>query len=181
MTGLFSRHVTSTLVVAAVLVASCGSDDDPSGSAGRADEEPATLVPTSPSDHSAGSSPRDTVEDSTSASGESTGEQLVVVGPDQVAPECLDALVTFLQAIEPSAEGIDWSGTDLVDQETDMFFVAVEDASEEFSLKASVCDDVDVNLIEGAEIELLLQIARDEAPGVAPWLEFLRDLAASQE
>ena len=105
----------------------------------------------------------------------------MVVRPDQVAPECLDALVTFLQAIEPSAGRIDWSSTNLADQETDMFFVAVEDASEKFSLNASVCDDVDVNLIEGAEIELLLEVARDDAPGVVPWLEFLRELAASQE
>lgn len=179
---MFPKHVKFTLVVGAMLAASCGSGDDTSGTADVADQEPTTVALTSPpTDDGASSSPNDTVDDEPGASGFGGDDQLVIAGPGDVSPECVDALVTFLQAIEPSAEEIDWSLSGEVDDGIEMFFVSLADASEEFSVNASVCESVDVNLIEGAEIELLLQIARDEAPGVVPWLEFLRELSASQK
>lgn len=188
---MFSKYPQVALVAAVLLAAACGANDDTSGGPDSGEEADVSLSQTSPpadeesedlsggaeEDQSAGNG-GDNGDD---ASGDSSGDQVVISGLGDVSSDCFEALATFLQRIEPFAEGIDWSGADFAPEGSDGFFVALEEASQEFSADATACDDVDVIQIEGAEIELMLQVARDAAPGVVPWLEFLQAIEASQE
>lgn len=98
------------------------------------------------------------------------------VGPVPISsfsdiPEvCLEQMAGFLRDIEPIVSAIDWETATIADFE--QLAGDLEAAGEQFDTASEDvgCDDLD--FVEDNENELLIEFAKNEAPGVVGFLEF---------
>lgn len=91
--------------------------------------------------------------------------------------ECIDALVTYLQAIEPAVEDVDFadpSGPNLTELSSEIEASTAEATAEFESIE---CPDP-LGGDDAARFEAVISIAEQEAPGTVAYLEWVSGLAA---
>ncbi|MDW3214942.1 MAG: hypothetical protein R8G01_13145 [Ilumatobacteraceae bacterium] len=88
-----------------------------------------------------------------------------------VPAHCRDAMADFLRAVEPIVEDTDWTTASIADFER--IATEFEEQADEFedAVGDTGCDDM--NFVDDSEGEILIEFARDEAPGAVGFLEFL--------
>jgi len=94
---------------------------------------------------------------------------------DDMPAECVDALVGFLQAIEPALEGVDFATLTIADMET--LGTEMETLGEEYGENL---DDLDCPDPEGSDEEAfaaMIEIAERDAPGTVAYLEWIQGFA----
>ena len=154
-----------TLILALALVA-CGGGDSTDTTA----EQEAT---TTQGDATAPSVAPETT--TTTDESESEGS----VSFDDMPAECVDALVAFLQAIEPALEGVDFNTATASDLEA--MGTEMEALGEEY---ATTLEDLDCPEPEGSDEEsfaAMIEIAEREAPGTVGYLEWIQSFAAASD
>lgn len=94
-----------------------------------------------------------------------------------VPEACRDEMARFLRDIEPIVSPIDWTTATFAEFEA--IFAEFETLSDEYDRNSSAagCDDLD--FVEDAEFDLMIDFARDEAPGTVGFLEFLASVGAA--
>ena len=103
-------------------------------------------------------------------------DSVTITEIDDIPDECRQIMGDFLREIEPMVEGIDWdtatvASLQLFEESFDEPSVRLEQA-----LAGSGCDVYDFGPDEESGLEFSLALARQEAPGVVGYLEFIRDL-----
>lgn len=193
------KRVAAALVAVTLGLTACGGDDDTneaeasaeSTGAGTtetaadtgsddADESPATVADDGSDDESTGGD--DAAADT---DGDDTGEDPAAGGDDggsitslsDIPQECQDVMAEFLRDIEPIVEGVDWNAATLTDFES--IAAEFETRAGEFDARATDagCDDLDIADEDG--FDLLVEFANQEAPGTAPFFEFLAGFAGA--
>ena len=108
--------------------------------------------------------------------GDDDSDSVVITDIDDIPAECREIMGGFLREIEPIVEGIDWETATVAGlQEFEESFDEPSVRLEE-SLASSGCDVYDFGPDEENGLEFSLELARQEAPGVVGYLEFIRDL-----
>lgn len=127
-----------------------GTDDDESADGGT-DDETAGMTDDDGSDDDGSGTPIRSISD--------------------VPEVCREQMAEFLRAMEPIVSSIGWENATLNDFETiaEEFEALAEDFEDESA--AASCDDLE--FVDDNEIELMIEFAEDEAPGVVGFLEFL--------
>jgi hypothetical protein len=90
--------------------------------------------------------------------------------------ECIDALVGYLQAIEPAVEGVDFEST--TGSELEAMGTELEALSEDYS---TAIEDLDCPDPAGSDDEAfasIIELAEQEAPGTIGYLEWVQSFAA---
>jgi hypothetical protein len=153
------------LAAAVVFITACGSAGGTSTSA----LETATTTPGATST---------TAPTTTIAATGSTAADGSTVGFEDIPQECLDALVTFLQAIEPVVEDFDLQQATMDD--IDAFGREIEDETEEYeqAIDELDCPDIDPTDREGT-FEAMVDLAEREAPGTVAYVEWIRTFSES--
>lgn len=171
------RRVVATMMAAALLAAGCGGGDDEAA----ADEAPGTTAADeaesgTDGDAEAGAPDDDGADDD--ASSEDVGgddEPATITSFDQIPQECLDLTADFLRAIEPIVEPIDWENATMTDFES--VSGAFEAEAEAYDLESTeACDSID---LEDEGMTVMVEFARDVAPGTVGFLEFLDQLQSA--
>jgi hypothetical protein len=94
---------------------------------------------------------------------------------DDMPAECVDALVGFLQAIEPALEGVDFATMTVSDMEA--LGTEMETLGEEYG---ETLDDLDCPDPEGSDEDAfaaMIEIAERDAPGTVAYLEWIQGFA----
>jgi hypothetical protein len=123
----------------------------------------------------------DVTETTTSAEAPATtaDEGEGTVSFDDMPAECVEALVGFLQAIEPALEGIDFSTRTAAELEA--VGAEMEALGDDY---ATTLDDLDCPDPEGSDEEAfaaMIEIAEREAPGTVAYLEWIESFAAAAD
>lgn len=98
-------------------------------------------------------------------------------GLDEMPQECIDALAGYLQAIEPTVEGVDFDNATAEDLEA--LGSELEEVSEEYATSIEALDCPDPEGSEEEAFDAILALAESEAPGTVPYLEWIRSFASS--
>lgn len=165
------RYLKLYLVIAALLLAACGSDTT---SEETTDAEDLASAATPADDADADD---DGDDDGASVSGladddDSDGEAISVSSLDDVPEVCRDLMADFLKDIEPVVSPIDWDNATLADFETiSAEFEARADQFDAESDAAGECDNIDLE--DDDSFDLLIDFAQDEAPGTVGFLTFI--------
>lgn len=95
---------------------------------------------------------------------------------NDIPERCRDLMGDFLREIEPLVSTVDWQDASLNDFEA--IGEDFEAKSNEFDVRgeAEGCNDLD--FAGDSEFDLMLDFAREEAPGTIEFLEFISDLGA---
>ena len=104
---------------------------------------------------------------------ESTNETVDLADMPQ---ECIDAFVTFLQAIEPVVEGFDFNTASLDDMEAMGTELEAATAGPTAEMESLNCPDVDASDEEA--FAAMIDIAQQEAPGTVAYFEWIETFAA---
>ncbi len=109
------------------------------------------------------------------------GAAVVIDSLDDIPSECRKIMGAFLRELEPILEGIDWENATIGDLEEIELAFDEPGTRLDTAMTNSGCDDLDFGPDPDAELELTLELARQEAPGFVTYLEFVRDLSAAFE
>jgi hypothetical protein len=151
MSGVLRRSLT-TITVAALVLSACGGDDD--DAAGVASEQATT----------------------TEAARDTGGDGTVQVDSIKDIPkECLDIFGDYLKQIEPVVKDVDWSQADVSTLEDIGSQLGSVGSSMDDDMKAAGCDKY--NLSGDVDMDELIDIAKDKAPGTVAYFEFLETLS----
>lgn len=92
--------------------------------------------------------------------------------------ECVDALVQYLQAIEPSLEGVDFQNAN--SDEVDAIFADLQGVTDDYEAQVDSlgCPDLDPASDEEAFAQMI-EIAEREAPGTVGYLRMIEGFATS--
>jgi hypothetical protein len=90
--------------------------------------------------------------------------------------ECIEALVGYLQAIEPAVEGVDFE--DLSVEDLDAVSTEVEALSGDMTAQMEDLDCPDPLGTDDEAISAVITLAEQEAPGTVGYLEWLAGFAA---
>jgi hypothetical protein len=92
--------------------------------------------------------------------------------------ECVDALVEYLQAIEPSLEGVDFQNAN--SDEVDAIFADLQSVTDEYEAQVDSlsCPSLDPASNEEAFAQMI-EIAEREAPGTVGYLRMIEGFATS--
>lgn len=164
-----SRKLFVSALVMALMVAACGGG-------GEAEAE-VTTTAADPGEATTTAAAPTTTEAPAATVGEDTGGGGPKIDIGDIPQECIDAFVEFLQAIEPTVEGVDWETANLEEFERIANELeTVTDEYEEETLDAA-CDDIEVNATDEESFEFMLSIAEAEAPGTVGYFSMIRDMA----
>jgi hypothetical protein len=89
---------------------------------------------------------------------------------------CIDALVGYLQAIEPAVEGVDFENLSV--DELDAVSSEVDDLSGEMTAEMEDLDCPDPLGSDDEALSAVIDLAEQEAPGTVGYLEWLAAFAA---
>jgi hypothetical protein len=89
---------------------------------------------------------------------------------------CIDALIGYLQAIEPAVDGVDFENLSV--EELDAVSADVEDLSGEMTAEMEDLDCPDPLGSDDEAISAVIDLAEQEAPGAVGYLEWLAAFAA---
>jgi hypothetical protein len=140
------------LIILAILLAACGG----------------TATTTT------GSDDPDPTTETTEAESEGEGE---TVDLSDMPQECIDAFVTFLQAIEPVVEGFDFETATLEDMGT--IATEIEAVTEAPTAAMENLDCPDVDSTDEEAFAAMIEIAENEAPGTVGYFRWIEDFASS--
>ena len=90
--------------------------------------------------------------------------------------ECIDALVGYLQAIEPAVDGVDFEST--TGEELEAMGTELEALSEDYT---TAIEDLDCPDPAGSDEEAfaaIIELAEQEAPGTVGYLQWVQSFAA---
>lgn len=150
-----------------LLLAACGGGDAADTTAAAPEEGPATTA--APVDTTT------TVADTVATEDEET------VSFGDIPAECVDAFVSYLQAIEPLVEGVDFETATMEEfgalSESPDFAAATTEFEQ--SSESAGCADINVEIEEEESWEQLVDLARSEAPGTVAYLAYLRSFVTS--
>lgn len=146
---IFRRTVPIALLAA--LVFSCGGGNAATTADQSAPDEPAT----------------------TAVVDEGTTETVTNLG--DMPAECMESFRTFLRELEPFVEGRDFNT--MTQTELAEFGEEIAGLSESIEAETADCPTLDMGIDEN--FELMIDIARDEAPGTVAYFEWIRDFAGS--
>jgi hypothetical protein len=90
--------------------------------------------------------------------------------------ECIDALVGYLQAIEPAVEGVDFEST--TGSELEAMGTELEALSEDYSTAIEDLDCPDPAGSDDEAFAAIIELAEQEAPGTVGYLEWVQSIAA---
>jgi len=90
--------------------------------------------------------------------------------------ECIDALVGYLQAIEPAVEGVDFEST--TGSELEAMGTELEALSEDYSTAIEDLDCPDPAGSDDEAFAAIIDLAEQEAPGTVGYLEWVQSFAA---
>jgi hypothetical protein len=155
------RAIKVLTLVLALAAAACGGGDTTDTTTG---VEPTTTV---------GETTTTAAEATTTTSEDGGG----TVSFDDMPSECVDALVGFLQAIEPALEGVDFDTLTAADMEA--LGTEMEALGEEYG---AALEDLDCPDPEGSDEEAftaMIEIAEREAPGTVGYLEWIQSFATA--
>lgn len=101
------------------------------------------------------------------------------IGLNDIPQECIDIFVEYLQAIEPAVEAIDWDNATNADLTGLSDAIDPDSSTYDQDLTEAGCDDLDVELDASDEetFQFIIDLAQDNAPGVVPYFEWIRDFA----
>lgn len=173
------RYLKLYVVVAAMLLAACGSDTATEATTDAGDSASAAT----PSDDAGSDDGGD--DNGASVSGladdDSDGDTISASSLDDIPQVCRDLMSDFLKDIEPIVSPIDWDNATLADFETiSAEFEARADQFDADSDAAGECDNIDME--DDDSFNILIDFAQDEAPGTVGFLTFISsfvDAAAS--
>jgi hypothetical protein len=157
------RAIKVLTLVLALAAAACGGGDTTDTTTG---VEPTTTV---------GETTTTAAEATTTTSEDGGG----TVSFDDMPSECVDALVGFLQAIEPALEGVDFDTLTAADMEA--LGTEMEALGEEYG---AALEDLDCPDPEGSDDEAftaMIEIAEREAPGTVGYLEWIQSFATAAD
>jgi hypothetical protein len=157
------RAIKVLTLVLALAAAACGGGDTTDTTTG---VEPTTTV---------GETTTTAAEATTTTSEDGGG----TVSFDDMPSECVDALVSFLQAIEPALEGVDFDTLTAADMEA--LGTEMEALGEEYG---AALEDLDCPDPEGSDDEAftaMIEIAEREAPGTVGYLEWIQSFATAAD
>jgi hypothetical protein len=102
------------------------------------------------------------------------GETIEVDDINDIPDECLDLMGDMLEQIEPIVEDVDWENADLssmqsVTEELDAEFSGMDD-----EMESAGCDQYELS--EDANMDALIDLAQDRAPGTVAYFEFIQRL-----
>ena len=102
------------------------------------------------------------------------GSGTPIASIDDIPRVCRELMGDFLRDIEPTVEPIDWQNVSL--EEVESIGEQFEERSAEFEAagEADGCNDLD--FVGDSEFDLMVEFARDEAPGTVGFLQFISDL-----
>lgn len=89
---------------------------------------------------------------------------------------CIDALVGYLQAIEPAVEGIDFAAT--TGEDLEALGSELEALSEDYTTSIEGLDCPDPSGSDEEAFAAIIELAEQEAPGTVGYLEWVQSLAA---
>jgi len=90
--------------------------------------------------------------------------------------ECIDALVGYLQTIEPAVEGVDFEST--TGSELEAMGTELEALSEDYSTAIEDLDCPDPAGSDDEAFAAIIDLAEQEAPGTVGYLEWVQSFAA---
>lgn len=151
------RAIRSLVVIGALILVACGGDG-----VGDADVTSTLDVET-------------TVAETTTTVDDSEGSGSA--GLADMPQECVDALAGYLQAIEPTVEGVDFDNATAEDLET--LGTELEAVSEEYATSIEALDCPDPEGSEEEAFDAIIALAESEAPGTVAYLEWIRSFAES--
>jgi hypothetical protein len=175
--------ILATTTLALATLTACGSGDDdaaPAATDAPATDEPATdePAPDEPAtdepatDDPATEEPAADEEVATDDTGDDESSGPVIDSLDEVPPECRDLMAGYLRDLEPIVSPVDWSNATLNEFET--ISGAFEARAMEFETDSAEAGCDDLNFAEDDDgFDLIIEFARDVAPGTVPFFEFL--------
>jgi hypothetical protein len=90
--------------------------------------------------------------------------------------ECINALVGYLQAIEPAVEGVDFEST--TGEDLEAMGTELEGLSEEYTTAIEDLDCPDPSGSDEEAFAAIIELAEREAPGTVGYLQWVQGLAA---
>jgi hypothetical protein len=181
------KRIVTVVAALGLVVGACGSGDEPSSD--ETPDAPAEVVDEPSADDSEtpqgdGSDPApdevdppdDGMDDADDDGDDNSGGR-TIRSINDIPEECREQLASFMREIEPIVSSIDWQTATLADFEA--IATDFEAKSEEFDAATvgSGCDDLEFE--DEGDFELMIEFARDEAPGVVGFFEFFDDLQSS--
>ncbi len=110
--------------------------------------------------------------------GDDDGNTVSVGSLDDIPEECREIMGDFLREIEPIVSDIDWENATMADLEQLGTSIDAPVNEIDAEMEQAGCNDIDFNGDDERGFELSLELAREEAPGVVGWLEFIRDVSS---
>ncbi|HJQ92468.1 MAG TPA: hypothetical protein VJ950_12220 [Acidimicrobiia bacterium] len=95
---------------------------------------------------------------------------------DDMPQECIDALVGYLQAIEPAVEDVDFDTT--TGEDLEAMGTELEGLSEEYTTAIEDLDCPDPSGSDEEAFAAIIELAQQEAPGTVGYLQWVQGLAA---
>jgi hypothetical protein len=188
--GRSARRVLAVLAIAGLGLAltACGDDDDDAAPAAEADDggdanaddnddadnndgDNAEADDNGDNDNGDDAEADDNGDDNDNGD---DGETIEVDDINDIPDECLDLMGDMLEKIEPIVEDVDWENADLssmqsVTEELDAEFSGMDD-----EMESANCDQYELS--EDANMDALIDLAQDRAPGTVAYFEFIQRL-----
>ncbi len=160
------------VVVAAMLLAACGSDTATDTTTDAGDSTSAATPSDDTGSDDGGDDSGASVSGLVDGDDNDDGDTVSVSSLDDVPEVCRDLMSAFLKDIEPIVSPIDWDNATLTDFETiSDEFEARADQFDADSDAAAECDNIDMESDD--DFDLLIEFAQGEAPGTVGFLNFV--------
>lgn len=188
------KRIMTVVAALGLVVTACGGGDDsganttpaPSADDATVDEATATQEPASAASEETEPEPEPEPETEESAASEqseaddddnaaSNGDEIRSI--DDVPEECRREMAEFLRQVEPIVSPIDWETATFSDFEA--ISAEFEARSDEFAANSTASGCGDLNFVDDNEFDLVIEFARDEAPGTVAFFEFMSAISGS--
>lgn len=166
------RRVLAVLFSFVLVATACGSDSD---GITFSDGDASADASDTGSDDGGGDSES---ESSMFGDSDDDAQSTSVSRIEDIPQVCRDLMEQFLKDIEPIVSQIDWDNATMSDFEA--IAPEFEQLADEFDIATDAqqqCDDLDID--DDDNLDLVVEFAREVAPGTVGFMTFISDLAAS--
>jgi len=152
----------------------CGDDDDDAAPAAEADDGGDANADDNDNGDTNDDGDNAEADDNGDNDNGDDGDTIKVDDINDIPDECLDLMGDMLEQIEPIVEDVDWENADLssmqsVTEELDAEFSGMDD-----EMESANCDQYELS--EDANMQALIDLAKDRAPGTVAYFEFIQRL-----